>query len=231
MYRGVRHILFRPGRRPIGGGRINWSPRLTRTLGCFCATIPRPGAADGGRPPPVRRCAWTAEYMAGHRLQPAGLLRRHSQARGGCHDRRRVRLPRGTAESPRQDARVIRLEDREHGLAVRTIKRRLASVSGLFASLVARGNAGVTANPVPGGKLRDELDLVSSKTERISCAMRSTRSFASLVSGISPPRVLSRCSTMPRHGTATCRRAAGGPSRVTRRQTRCYTGCANQPST
>ncbi len=50
---------------------------------------------------------------------------------------------------PRADGRVVRLEDRERGLAVRTIKRRLASVSGFFAYLVARGDAGVTANPVP----------------------------------------------------------------------------------
>jgi integrase len=53
--------------------------------------------------------------------------------------------------SPRADGRVVRLEDRERGLAVRTIKRRLASVSGLFAYLVARGDPGVAANPVPRG--------------------------------------------------------------------------------
>ena len=53
--------------------------------------------------------------------------------------------------NPRADGRVVRLEDRERGLAVRTIKRRLASVSGLFAYLVARGDAGVTMNPVPRG--------------------------------------------------------------------------------
>lgn len=53
--------------------------------------------------------------------------------------------------APRRDATVVRLEDGEAGLAVRTIKRRLTSVSGLFAYLVARGDAGVTANPVPRG--------------------------------------------------------------------------------
>jgi len=36
-------------------------------------------------------------------------------------------------------------------LSARTIKRRLASVSGLYAYLVARGDAGVKANPVPRG--------------------------------------------------------------------------------
>src|SRR5437762_701769 len=34
---------------------------------------------------------------------------------------------------------------------LRTIKRRLASISGLFAYLIARGDAGVAANPVPRG--------------------------------------------------------------------------------
>lgn len=53
--------------------------------------------------------------------------------------------------APRRGPRVIRLEDGEAGLAVRTIKRRLTSVSGLFAYLVARGDAGVAANPVPRG--------------------------------------------------------------------------------
>lgn len=53
--------------------------------------------------------------------------------------------------NPRADGRVVRLEDRERGLAVRTIKRRLASVSGLFAYLLARGDAGVKLNPVPRG--------------------------------------------------------------------------------
>jgi integrase len=53
--------------------------------------------------------------------------------------------------SPRGDPKVVRLEDGESGLAARTIKRRLASVSGLFAYLVARGDAGMAANPVPRG--------------------------------------------------------------------------------
>jgi integrase len=52
--------------------------------------------------------------------------------------------------APRRD-KVVRLEDGEAGLAARTIKRRLASVSGLFSYLAARGDAGVTANPVPRG--------------------------------------------------------------------------------
>jgi site-specific recombinase XerD len=53
--------------------------------------------------------------------------------------------------TPRRDPKIIRLEDRQAGLAVRTLKRRLASISGLFAYLLARGDAGVTTNPVPRG--------------------------------------------------------------------------------
>lgn len=51
----------------------------------------------------------------------------------------------------RRGPRVVRLEDGEAGLSARTIKRRLASVSGLFNYLTARGDAGVTTNPVPRG--------------------------------------------------------------------------------
>ena len=61
--------------------------------------------------------------------------------------------------SSRGDGRVVRLEDRERGLAVRTVKRRLASVSGLFAYLVARGDAGVKRTLSRAGWLRGEPDL------------------------------------------------------------------------
>lgn len=53
--------------------------------------------------------------------------------------------------SPRRGGNVVRLEDGESGLSARTIKRRLASVAGLFDYLIVRGDAGVTANPVPRG--------------------------------------------------------------------------------
>lgn len=53
--------------------------------------------------------------------------------------------------SPRRGSNVVRLEDGEAGLSARTIKRRLASVAGLFDYLVVRGDAGVTTNPVPRG--------------------------------------------------------------------------------
>jgi site-specific recombinase XerD len=46
---------------------------------------------------------------------------------------------------------VVRLADGGGGLSASTVARRLSSVSGLFAYLVARGDAGVSANPVPKG--------------------------------------------------------------------------------
>ena len=51
--------------------------------------------------------------------------------------------------SPRRGERVVRLEDAEPGLAARTIARRLSSVRGLYAYLAARGDTGVSRNPVP----------------------------------------------------------------------------------
>ena len=46
---------------------------------------------------------------------------------------------------------MVRLADRESGLAAATIARRLSSASGLYAYLVARGDTGVAVNPVPNG--------------------------------------------------------------------------------
>jgi integrase/recombinase XerD len=51
--------------------------------------------------------------------------------------------------APRRGPRVVRLEDREPGLSARTIKRRLASISGFYEYLFLRGD--VAANPVPRG--------------------------------------------------------------------------------
>jgi integrase len=46
---------------------------------------------------------------------------------------------------------VVRISDGESGLSARTIARRLSSISGLYAYLVARGDTPVTANPVSRG--------------------------------------------------------------------------------
>jgi integrase/recombinase XerD len=52
---------------------------------------------------------------------------------------------------PRHGATVVRIEDGEAGLAARTIKRRLATIAGLYEYLIIRGDTGVTQNPVPRG--------------------------------------------------------------------------------
>ncbi|MET8630176.1 tyrosine-type recombinase/integrase [Kitasatospora sp. NPDC004669] len=54
-------------------------------------------------------------------------------------------------KAPRRGPKVIRLEDGEAGLSARTIKRRLASVSGLFGYLMTRDDVAVQRNPVPVG--------------------------------------------------------------------------------
>jgi integrase/recombinase XerD len=51
----------------------------------------------------------------------------------------------------RGDRSVVRMADRESGLSARTIARRLSSVSGLYAYLIARGDTPVRASPVPRG--------------------------------------------------------------------------------
>src|SRR6266540_901027 len=51
----------------------------------------------------------------------------------------------------RGDRTVIRMTDRESGLSARTIARRLSSVSGFYAYLIARGDTEVRTNPVPRG--------------------------------------------------------------------------------
>jgi integrase/recombinase XerD len=51
----------------------------------------------------------------------------------------------------RGDRTVVRISDGESGLSARTIARRLSSVSGLYAYLVARGDTGIEASPVPRG--------------------------------------------------------------------------------
>ena len=51
----------------------------------------------------------------------------------------------------RGERTVVRMADHESCLSARTIARRLSSVSGFYAYLVARGDTGVTLNPVPRG--------------------------------------------------------------------------------
>jgi site-specific recombinase XerD len=51
----------------------------------------------------------------------------------------------------RGDRTVIRMSDGESGVSARTIARRLSSVSGFYAYLLARGDSAVTVNSVPRG--------------------------------------------------------------------------------
>ncbi len=53
--------------------------------------------------------------------------------------------------APRRGAKVVRIEDGEAGLSARTIKRRLATIAGLYEYLIIRGDCGVSRNPVPRG--------------------------------------------------------------------------------
>jgi integrase/recombinase XerD len=53
--------------------------------------------------------------------------------------------------APRLGPNVARLDDGEAGLSARTIARRLSSVRGLFAYLLARADTNVVRNPVPTG--------------------------------------------------------------------------------
>ena len=57
----------------------------------------------------------------------------------------------GFLAGQRGDRGVVRLADREPGLSARTIARRLSSVDGLYAYLIARGDTPVTVSPVPRG--------------------------------------------------------------------------------
>jgi integrase/recombinase XerD len=51
----------------------------------------------------------------------------------------------------RGDRSVVRIADRESGVSARTIARRLSSISGLYAYLIARGDTPVRTNPMPRG--------------------------------------------------------------------------------
>lgn len=51
----------------------------------------------------------------------------------------------------RGDRSVVRISDGESKLSARTIARRLSSISGLYAYLLARGDTPVVSNPVPRG--------------------------------------------------------------------------------
>jgi integrase/recombinase XerD len=71
----------------------------------------------------------------------------------------------------RGDRSVVRLADRESGLSARTIARRLSSVSGLYAYLVARGDTPMQVNPVPRGLDRLVAALRTDRNRAMVLAM------------------------------------------------------------
>lgn len=108
------------------------------------------GARPGGRLSGVRRRAVSAKHRAGHAYdlkvffsvvpkEPTDVVTADIFAFITAQ------------KAPRRGPKVVRLEDGEAGLSARTIKRRLASVSGLFGYLMTRDDLGVVRNPVPTG--------------------------------------------------------------------------------
>ncbi|MEV6986510.1 hypothetical protein AB0M95_35350 [Sphaerisporangium sp. NPDC051017] len=85
-----------------------------------------------------------------------------------------------TQKKPRRGTKVIRLEDGEAGLSARTIKRRLASVSGLFGHLITGMTWLSSATRCPPGW---PVDAEASAGGRRCCEPRCASSRCS-----SPPR-------------------------------------------
>src|SRR5918994_551705 len=106
-----------------------WHPRVFRTGPGACGDEPVP-VSDPNRDPG-----------------------RGGPLRAGRSARRLIPGVRGWAVAAEQrgDRTVVRISDGESGLSARTIARRLSSISGFYAYLVARGDTPVTANPVPRG--------------------------------------------------------------------------------
>ncbi len=115
----------------------------------------------------------------------------------------------------RGDRKVIRISDGESGVSARTLARRLSSVSGFYAYLIARGDTGVAVNPVHrglstrrnGGKARTVPLVRVPKTlpkilgpEEVTALLRALRTerdramvFAMLLAGLRRCEVLGLC--------------------------------------
>ena len=87
--------------------------------------------------------------------------------------------------APRRGGNVVRLQDGEAGLSARTIRRRLASLSGLFGYLVARGL--LSASPVPTGITTRTR---SGRDGRRGTAMPLIRTPRTLPRLLSPPEAI-----------------------------------------
>ena len=76
----------------------------------------------------------------------------------------------------RGDRTVVRISDGESGLSARTIARRLSSISGFYAYLVARGDTPVTTSPVPRGSRPVAVVAGAGRCRWCACRARSRRS-------------------------------------------------------
>ena len=97
-----------------------------------------------GRPGP-------AELGAGRRVRSEGVLLLGAQKEPSRSRAATCSTSSPLQRAPRTQAKVVRISDGGSGLSARTVARRLSSISGLFAYLIVRGDAGVTTSPVPRG--------------------------------------------------------------------------------
>jgi integrase/recombinase XerD len=124
----------------------------------------------------------------------------------------------------RGDRTVVRISDGESGLSARTIARRLSSVSGLYAYLIARGDVAVTANPVVHGLATRRQG--GSRRSRTAALVRVPRTLPKILSPSEVDRLLAALRTGTVRwcslgcvaarcwvcGSVTCRWATGGCS-------------------
>ena len=117
----------------VGVIRAVSGSRVTGRLPCAAT-----GPSAARRPPRHRRGPGPTEHGAGHCVRPEGVLFGGRQDAGGGHRVGRVRVHRlATAAAARGDSGAHR--GRRGGAVSRTIKRRLASVTGLFEYLDRSG--------------------------------------------------------------------------------------------